>query len=145
MEAETRTNNKDLLVLLLLTGLGTVGWVKFLFLDYIFPLDWLERVIILGVYCHFYRDSISLPGPVSAYLNIRNFLSVILAVIFLFYSERIIDFATSITQLNLIWVRVYFPGHKVGLIKSIDLTAGVLLVALTEELVYRKLALRVIT
>ena len=145
MDTNPRANNKDLAVFLLLIGLGYAGLVKFLFMDYLYPLDWLHRLLILAVFCYFYREDISLPGPVAAYLTFANFRSVVLATLLILVGKRTIDVAAGITQLYLIWDWFHYPLLKAGLLKSIDLTFGVVLVAVTEELVYRKLALRVIS
>ena len=50
-----------------------------------------------------------------------------------------IEIATGILMINYYWGYFYFPSLPLGLLKVVDLTFGLALVALSEELVYRRL------
>jgi membrane protease YdiL (CAAX protease family) len=124
---------------LILLAIKVAGFAKFQYPGAVYYLDWLERACILGVFSFFYRKEISRASRLSEHLTSLNIWTVCLATILIICGNWILDTTMSIFGIRYYWHWLYFPKLEFGLLKMADLALGLFLVAVSEELVFRKL------
>ena len=138
-----RNNKKTALIVLLI--ISHAGWIKFEILEFIYPIDYLYRtlMILLCWYVYQFRKN-DFIGWWQLF-RLRNFYLIGLAASLILISSSIVHVIIYTNVPVGIWQWHYFPKiHDPGL-KAFDLTIGLVLVALAEEIIYRKLMLEVLT
>ncbi len=132
-----------LFALIVLVLIGHLFWIKFEFSNLIVFLDNLERIVILALIWYIYKFETTQLKIWKFYFTWRNFFLIVLA------SSAVLLFAPINEILFLVldpissWRWHHFPPISNPFLKFYDLTIGLLLVAIAEELVYRKLFLDV--
>lgn len=129
-----RTRLEPRLLLLLCAAILFSGWVKFLFDDYtVYIFDYLFRAVCLAVV--FWNCSlIDLAAPPSRWVR-----TLVLTAIVFYVELTIFQVYRYIRVPDLLFYNHLFPRLEKGSFLYFDLTVGLVLVALSEEIVFRYL------
>lgn len=121
-------------VRLLLFGIGlmTAGWAKYLLAgDALYVADWVLRLAVLGVMFTAADRAHLFAWPE------RPFQTLLLAAL-VFALLLVADAVFELTRTTNRWLHALrYPDYAESWVRIVDLSVGILLVALTEELIYR--------
>jgi membrane protease YdiL (CAAX protease family) len=126
--------NRDIYLLVVLVLIFHAGWIKFNVRDYIFLIDYIQRIIIIAVFLAAVR-------PTN--WRYRPPISHVILIIAATFVDRVIFFAVEIGFQILEIYRfgswtgfppIENPAHRI-----FDWSIGLVLVAVSEEFIYRKL------
>jgi len=143
VQLETLRKNK-LAALILLLAIGHVHWIKFEFPALVYPLDYVGRIVIIALCYYVYQFCIGQFLGWRRLLTWRNTWLTGFAAAVILISFPIIDIVIHLIDSSGIWRWRSFPRIDDPYLKAFDLTIGLALVALSEELVYRKLMVDVL-
>ncbi len=132
----------------LLTVLFCVGWVKFYFRDFLYPIDYAERMLIIFVFFFLYRGDLQ-DLRFNWQFNWKEIQFTSLIIFFAaIYGILLTDFISNYFLYVFLNVEFYGWGHfyypESIYLKIFDLTIGLVLGAISEELVFRKLSTEVL-
>ena len=134
-----------LYALILLVLIGHMFWLKFQFQEIIYIIDYLGRILLIGIACYVFQFKIEQFIDRTKLVTISKFWLVLLStgLILIFAPFNELFFGLFDPYNNLKWN--YFPLTKNLYLKIFDLTVGLILVAVAEGLIFRKLFLEVLT
>lgn len=127
------------LVLLISLLIFHFGWVKWWALDWFYAIDYFERAAIVALFV----AAFGWPKFVRR-LGIQDFAAIILALVgfaIIHYFEVHFSSTGILPQL---WSPSFYPSINAAWLKYFDISVGLILVAVSEEIVYRKLAFDVL-
>jgi membrane protease YdiL (CAAX protease family) len=129
------TRNKDLYLLFVLVLIAHAGWIKFFIGEYIFLFDYVERILILAIFLVVVR-------PTNWQYRPRISHILVLLVATVIDTTLLIEIRDGFKELEFdrFNISAGFPLIENKFHRYFDLSAGLILVAVSEELIYRKLA-----
>jgi membrane protease YdiL (CAAX protease family) len=128
--------HKSFAVLIFGLLIGHVGWIKFSFPAFTYLIDYVERLAIIGLYLYFF-DNIDLRPSERVTHNIAAIFAGLL-IVFIHLFLRALALKYGIPTAGDRFPPLY------GWVFGFDLTVGLILAVIAEELVYRKLMMDVI-
>ena len=128
--------HKSFAVLIFGLLIGHFGWIKFSVPAFLYLIDYVQHLAIIGLYLYFFRK-IDLKPSEKVVHNIAAILAGLFIVIsYLFFRAIVLKFGVPNAGDR-------FPPLY-GWVMGFDLIVGLALTAVAEELVYRKLMVDVI-
>ena len=128
--------HKSFAVLIFGLLIGHFGWIKFAVPPFLYLIDYVQHLAIIGLYLYFFRK-IDLKPSESVLHNIAAiFAGLFIVVSYLFFRALVLKFGIPNAG-------DHFPPLY-GWVAGFDLVVGLALTAVAEELVYRKLMAEVI-
>lgn len=127
------TANREFAVLLALLLLFHVAWMKFLFPEQVYFIDYLQRVIAIGAF-------VWLVGWPKWRLRpiVWSIIAIALVTIAVHFSDLVLTVLSNV--FGPFGARRFgFPPVQNQLLLWFDVTIGLALVAISEELIYRRL------
>ncbi len=118
------------------------GWFKFLAGDWIYPIDYLQRIIVIVIFFVCFADSRSAFPPPTRPLVVS--LIAIAIAFLLFLSSIGFGISESLLRDYVRYAHFGFPEIDRLDFRIFDHSVGLVLVALSEEMVYRHTAVRVL-
>lgn len=118
--------------------IGHLFWIKFHFPGTNVVIDGVERIIIIAFCIYVFQIKKYEFAGWRILLTWQKFYFTALATIFILTSAPIIEILFIIIDPISSWRWHYFPAMEYLPLKIYDLTVGLILVAIAEELVYRK-------
>lgn len=119
-------------------------WIKFEFLELVYVIDILGRIILIGITAYIFQFKIYQFIGWSKLITISNLWFVLLAAGSILLFAPFNDLFFGLLDPNNVFQWHFFPPINDVKLKVFDLTAGLILVAVAEELIYRKLFLVVL-
>lgn len=128
--------NKSFAVLIFGLLIGHFVWIKFAVPPFLYLIDYVQHLAIIGLYLYFFRK-IDLKPSERVFHNIAAIFAGLLIVgTYLFFRALVLKFGIPNAGER-------FPPLY-GWVAGFDLIVGLALTAVAEELVYRKLMAEVI-
>lgn len=137
-----RNNKPASLVLLII--IGHVSWIKFESPEFLYFFDYVERTVIISICFCIFQFKINDLTNWRQLLSWKNIFIASLAATLILVCSTAIDLTLYFIDDDQIWRWHYFMPIKNPYLKVFDLTIGIALVAIAEELVYRKQFLQVL-
>jgi len=138
----TQLRARPALAWLVLLAIMHLGWLKFLNHDTTFVFDYAERILIIALCLWAWPVTWDQLKSGLQALTPKICLLIVLATISIIAIDFVIDIAYGVQFLNLytVWEWGHYPKIENRFLFAFDLTVGLVLVAASEELIYRKIA-----
>lgn len=119
------------------------GWIKFAFPEQIYMIDVFQRIVVILVLWVTVLKSPRVPWRqiIEVCISPRHLAFILISVCGLILLETFVSEIVMISRLNQYLNYGRYPEYVGGLARLFDLTVGIFLVAVAEELVYRQLFL----